>query len=184
MWCNKKYKLLKRISNYGNLKVQNMLLKWWRAINNDLHQQLKFTDSNYEWRDKYSLTMWVQYKISAKYLYECAAKTTCKRPLRQLKFLQRAVFNDGKLVFKCQFLQKNHPYVNATNHNVKLQIFLSFPHFLIMPFLLLLLFISSSICIVHVISSILLTCHSSFSAFQIFSLLSLSAIFFFFFLIN
>ena len=91
-----KYKWLKRISNYGNLKVQNFLLKWWRTINNDLYQQFKFTLQILiaTMKKQYPLTIQCQYNISAKYLYECVAKTLCKKPLRQLIFLlQKSCFS-------------------------------------------------------------------------------------------
>ena len=105
-------------------------------------------EGNKQWHQqlKYWLQLWMKRQIhsqcefntkSLQNIWMCSKNNLCKKPLRQLNFLlQGVVFNDAKLVFKCQFLQKNHPYVNATNQNVKSAIFLSFRHFLIMPFLL------------------------------------------------
>ena len=132
MWCNNKYKWLQR-----TLKVQSVLLKWWRAINNPTTQILIPTMNE----EANSLTMWVQYKISAKI---CAAENTMKEAFKAVEFSSsNSCF---KLVFNCQFFQKIT--------------------FLYMPQI-----IKYQICnIVHAISSILLF---------IFSLSSLSAVFFF-----
>ena len=117
MWFNNKYKWLKEFSKYkvcssnngGQSTIQQ--LKYWLQL----------------WRRCNTVNI-IQY--FCKIFCKCAAENTCARGLwGSWNFLQIAVFNDGKLVFKCQILQKNHPYVNATNHNVNLQF--SLCHFVI-----------------------------------------------------
>ena len=159
MWFNNKYKWLKRTSKDGNLKVQILLLKWWRAINNDLYQQFSNnSNTDYEWRGKFHSKYNVNSIHILQNICKCVAENTCARIfLWQLNFPSKSCSNDGKLAFSCKNLQKITLMSKITQCQISL---------------------SSSICMVHVISSILLTCHSSFSAVQIFSLLSLCCFFF------
>ena len=92
MWCNKKYKWLQRISNYGNLKVQSVLLKWWREIDNPT-TQIYFKS-------------WMKMQINVSSIHISAKYVQLKTLCSWIFLLQGFVWLQKQVVFKCQFLQK------------------------------------------------------------------------------
>ena len=90
-------------------KYKNLLLKWWRAINNfstQIHSK--------SWMKMQINVSSIQY--FCKFLYECAAKYLCKRPLRQLNFPSKSCFAPITTRLQMSISSKNHPY--ATNHTM------------------------------------------------------------------